>query len=623
MLIVRNLYLFLFLLLYSTTALGITKNTTSQKNSNKEKFILNYYDTVIDSLTSHKLFDKKDINNVLQLIKASQQLTVSQHLKFNNYLAYYHLINLNFKESIQFCQKNLSLRFPKNKNNELTIAYTYYFYGNCLLNQGNYKKAIQYSQFAIKTFEKHKFVDGWSKCKMLLANIYFYLKSYKDAENEINEGIQLFQQNKTNNYYMLVLTKIKILRAFKVQESISEIIKTYQELKNKPEIDDFFKIEINVYYIEFLINNNKLELAKKIIDETQPLVEKKNTIRSSDMFNWILADYNFATNSPLSNKSYFLNRITKSKKENDHQTLRNIYYYLKQDAYLSKNLEDLYYYTNEYELASKKISSDETKSEILELKTKYETEKKEQLLALNELQIDKKNRTIIILFSTSLTFILFGLFIYSNFKNYKRKENEELKKHFTVKLLENMEEERKRIAKELHDGINHELLTLKHNKPFSEHEINNKIDQIIEDVRSISRNLHPVMFEKIGLESSVKNLIERLKINNNFFITSEISYTNCLHSKQEIQLFRVIQEGLNNIIKYSNAHAAKVTLVEKEDFLYLEIKDNGIGFKFEEQLKSKKSFGIHSIIERIHSINGEIKFISNQSGTTIKIKIKK
>lgn len=186
-----------------------------------------------------------------------------------------------------------------------------------------------------------------------------------------------------------------------------------------------------------------------------------------------------------------------------------------------------------------------------------------------------------------------------------------------------MEEERKRIAKELHDGINHELLTLKHNKPFSEHEINNKIDQIIEDVRSISRNLHPVMFEKIGLESSVKNLIERLKINNNFFITSEISYTNCLHSKQEIQLFRVIQEGLNNIIKYSNAHAAKVTLVEKEDFLYLEIKDNGIGFKFEEQLKSKKSFGIHSIIERIHSINGEIKFISNQSGTTIKIKIKK
>ena len=131
------------------------------------------------------------------------------------------------------------------------------------------------------------------------------------------------------------------------------------------------------------------------------------------------------------------------------------------------------------------------------------------------------------------------------------------------------------------------------------------------------------MFEKIGFEINIKNLVQQMKITNDFFITCEIDYFNSLKNTEEIQLFRVIQEALTNIIKYSNAHAAKVTILENSKSIYVEIKDNGIGFNVEEKLKSKKSFGIHSIIERIHSINGNVNFISNKNGTIIKIKIKK
>jgi two-component system, NarL family, sensor kinase len=596
----------------------VKKYSSSEKNN-----LLNYYNSTIDSLTFNKIFIEKDILNIESLLKSQINLSQLQQLKFNNYLSYYHLINNNLFESIKYSKKNIA-KITKTTQEQDAIGYSYYFLANCLLNQGNNKSALINTQKAINIFEKLNNIDGLTKCNMLLANIYFYLKTYADAENIIDNGLKYFEnKEKNNNYYMLLLTKIKILRAYKQSEAIELIINTYHDLKNNNKIDLTYTIDTNIYYIEFLIENNKQAFAKQIILETAPLVAKKDAKRSTDMFNWILADFDFSTDTPLSNRKYFIKRITESEESQDYQNLTNIYHYLKYDAYLLKDFEKLYEYSIAYDLAIKKISNDETKAEMVELKTKYESEKKEQLLAIKELQIDKKNKTIFILFSATILLFLLGLLLYSFYKNRRRKENEILKNHFTNKLLENIEEERKRIAKDLHDGVNHELLTLKNSNTHNKLEIENKIDSIIEDIRAISRNLHPAMFEKIGLAISVKNLIEQFKVANDFFITCEVDYFNSLKSSDEIQLFRVIQEALTNVIKYSNAHAAKVTIIENTKLILVEIKDNGIGFNVEEKLKSKKSFGIHSIIERVHSINGDVNFISNKNGTIIKIKIKK
>ncbi len=615
---------YLFPIIIAINFFAYPNEGKEKKYSSKEKNnLLNYYNSTIDSLTFNKIFIEKDILNIESLLNSQINLSLLQQLKFNNYLSYYHLINNNLNESIKYSKKNIS-KVAKTSEEQDAIGYSYYFSANCLLNQGKNKPALINTQKAIDIFEKSSNIDGLTKCKMLLANIYFYLKTYSDAEKTINNSLKYFEnKEKNNNYYMLLLTKIKILRAYKPNDAAELIINTYHELKNKKEIDLTYTIDTNIYYIEFLIENNKQAFAKQILLETKPLVAKKNAKRSSDMFNWILADFDFSTNSPLSNRDYFIKRISESEASEDYQNLTNIYHYLKYDAYLLKDVEKLYEYSIAYDNAIKKISNDETKAEILELKTKYDTEKKEKLIAVKELQLDKKNKTIFILVSASIVLLFIGLLFYNFNINKRRKENEILKNHFTNRLLDNIEEERKRIAKDLHDGINHELLTLKNNNNFSRNEIEDKIDSIIEDIRSISRNLHPVMFEKIGLATSIKNLIEQLKITNNFFITCEIDYFDSLKNTEEIQLFRVIQEALTNIIKYSNAHAAKVTILENTKSIYVEIKDNGVGFNVEEKLKSKKSFGIHSIIERIHSINGNVNFISNKNGTIIKIKIKK
>ena len=154
-------------------------------------------------------------------------------------------------------------------------------------------------------------------------------------------------------------------------------------------------------------------------------------------------------------------------------------------------------------------------------------------------------------------------------------------------------------------------------------ELNAKVDTIINDIRGISRNLHPVMFDKIGLEPNIEQLVERIQQQNDFMVSTEINYKGSLSSANELQIYRIIQEALTNIIKYAKAHAGKITIEENKEQIFIEIKDNGKGFNVKEALNSGKSFGLHNIIERSRVVGGEAKISSSTEGTVIHLNIPK
>ncbi len=208
-------------------------------------------------------------------------------------------------------------------------------------------------------------------------------------------------------------------------------------------------------------------------------------------------------------------------------------------------------------------------------------------------------------------------------KQKKLKLEKQNAQQYTKQLLEKTEEERKRIASDLHDSVSHELLSLKNSFEEKTDVTNNKIDAIINDIRIISRNLHPIMFDKIGLKASVEQLVERAQSVNDFMVTADVDYNNSLSINDELQVYRIIQEALSNIIKYANAVAAKITVSQKNNTLFVEIKDNGKGFNVTETLNGKNAFGLHNIIERSRAIGGEAKIISDKNGTIISIEIKK
>ena len=273
------------------------------------------------------------------------------------------------------------------------------------------------------------------------------------------------------------------------------------------------------------------------------------------------------------------------------------------------------------------------------LNTVYKQE--EHLSALKDRELkyqQEKNKINEKLYQSSLkneqqkNFILIGILLtLSGFVAYfilwQRKKQLQLEKernlHYTKQLLEKTEEERKRIAGDLHDSINYELLSLKKSDKQDPVMVNTKIDQIINDVRIISRNLHPVMFDKIGLEPNIEQLIERFQAQHNLMVSTEFDYQGSLSSEAELQLYRIIQEALTNIIKYAKAHAAKITLTESAEKIHLQIRDNGVGFDVAKTLSSTQAFGLHNIIERSRIIGGTTQLHSSSEGSVIDIEIAK
>lgn len=262
----------------------------------------------------------------------------------------------------------------------------------------------------------------------------------------------------------------------------------------------------------------------------------------------------------------------------------------------------------------------------------FESEKK-------DLEISKQQKNIQLLsaenqlknqwlFFGSIALLAIFLMIYLWRSKKYAKKREALQKQFSQNLINNIEQERKRISSELHDGIGQNLLLIK-NKAQTEAGENDidlsLIKDTINDVRNISHRLHPFRFEKLGLIASIKYTIETFQKNSNIFYSEDIQNPKQSISKdKEIFIYRMIQECLNNVEKHSQAKACKVSLLEQPTYIIFEIKDNGVGFDVSNNSGLLDSLGMKTLKERAQLIGAKLSIHSTKGkGTTTQIKVYK
>lgn len=204
------------------------------------------------------------------------------------------------------------------------------------------------------------------------------------------------------------------------------------------------------------------------------------------------------------------------------------------------------------------------------------------------------------------------------------REKKELSQQFSRKLIDSQEQERKRIAGELHDGIGQDLLIIKHRvmlamedaSKLSEHlqEIAEISDEAIDDVRRLSRDLRPYQLERVGLTESLntmlKSISESAAVNIHFSIDPLDGF---IPSEHEINLYRIVQEGLNNVLKHAEAKNAEVSIRRKNGELSLTICDDGKGFDARALRKERSSggFGLIGMGERIQMMEGTFEIQSS------------
>ncbi|MFN7912757.1 MAG: two-component regulator propeller domain-containing protein [Bacteroidota bacterium] len=188
---------------------------------------------------------------------------------------------------------------------------------------------------------------------------------------------------------------------------------------------------------------------------------------------------------------------------------------------------------------------------------------------------------------------------------------------FSNLMIKAQEEEKLRISRDLHDDLGQELSFYRMNFVVQE-EAKNAIDRIIEKVRTISYNLRPIKAIDADIKENLETLINSIKKDTIFF-SYEIESILDLTQEEEINIYRITQEAINNIIKHSKANNARVTLTKHGKFVVLEILDDGMGFLINNKTKT---VGLKSMKERANLINAKLNIAALEKGTKITLKLK-
>lgn len=212
-------------------------------------------------------------------------------------------------------------------------------------------------------------------------------------------------------------------------------------------------------------------------------------------------------------------------------------------------------------------------------------------------------------------------------------QRKKLDQENVTKILLAQDKEKERIARDVHDTLGQNLTsavlqlqniknTLKadHTEILESIEIALKcVNEAISESRGISRSLMPQTVQKFGLASGIESIL--MLLNNktiDFEFDNQIEFMR-FEAQKELALFRIAQESINNILKYSRAKNAKITLKNEANVLIMQIEDNGIGFDLN-AAENQKGIGIESIRTRTKAIGAKLELKSSPDvGTSIKI----
>lgn len=196
-------------------------------------------------------------------------------------------------------------------------------------------------------------------------------------------------------------------------------------------------------------------------------------------------------------------------------------------------------------------------------------------------------------------------------------------------MLEGQENERRRIIKELHDGVGQMLTAIRmqvdslESEKERREEIKAYINEAIAEVKRISYHVMPQAIVDFGLEAALKGLCDTIKKFSSLSIDFRYirEFEHKLDFEISIAVFRIAQEGLNNIVKHAGATTVNLHVLDKEDELYFILEDNGKGFD-ENELISNPGSGLRNIRERVVLLNGSVEIhTAIDKGTSIEIHI--
>lgn len=553
--------------------------------------------------------------------------------------------------------------------------------GIVLFEKGQYAKAQHLYLSSIEEFKKVGYLRGIAANHNNLGNIYLYYKDLDRCIEQYLKSVTIFEDindtvsiiNAYNNIGTILYSNkqyrkslgyleeaknlsLKTADSSFITDTYLNISNSYYKLGDTLNGDKYINLALNNVepesdmYIAIMVYNT---YSDYLIDKGLKVEALKYAKLSFDLARKTQNPYNICAALLHMGEKSMLNKQQSKAEEYLNQAVQisidNNLTELLEHAHI--NLSKLYESRGDYKSAyhevirSNKIrdvlNQKDREQIIQELETKYQTMKKEQLIAEKDIKITNQKMTIIWIIIT-VSGIVFTLLLGLSYIQLKRKILINQLQHVeTEKEIQNMkylidgeEKERLRLARELHDGVNGSLGAIKllasaeasksadtsgkWSKIFS------MIDQVSNEVREISHNLMPDVIIRLGLQEAVRGYIRKLNNNNIDFDLQFYGNIELIDNSLKITMYRIVQELSRNIIAHSHATECIIQLNKHEDSVSLSVEDNGTGFNVNEIRESKASggIGLHSIYSRIELLGGKIDIQSEKnSGTSFQIEL--
>jgi two-component system NarL family sensor kinase len=561
--------------------------------------------------------------------------------------------------------------------------------------QGKYEEALNLNLQSVELAEEYGTPIQLAACLGNVANSYLYLERYEDAIEYFLRASEVISNTGNSQYQCILFNNLAIIYLKLDQaEKAREYAQKALDIANK--IDNVYNIGISLdnlalTYIELQqpdLSLPYLEQALEVANKSENLFLKESILIHFAEANQQLGQ--FEKILPYAEEGLQLAKDLEDISGEATAYLKLGYYYLYRNrmnkafeyAYLSENaaasinlqeqlanaylLQGQISLANKDYIASQKYLFKHDSIEILtvnqrilnniqELDAKYETEKKERQInqlehetALQELRLRQNKLVLLILSGIIFTILTISFLLFRSYRQKQlilKQENElherkiaefETEKQLSIAeaMLKGQDEERTRLARDLHDGLGGMLTGIK----LSFMNLRELMAPCLEDqqlfdrgldmldgssmeLRRVAHNLMPEVLLKFGLDSSINDLCENITQNGGLKVSYQSTGLDNFNPDQNVSviIYRLVQELMNNILRHASAGQAFVQLDFHDSNLGITVEDNGIGFDTSLLLTSA-GIGWRNIRNRVEYLTGKIDIQSvPERGTTVNI----
>jgi signal transduction histidine kinase len=599
-----------------------------------------------------------DIPNLEKIKYAEEALSLSEKLNFQmgiitskRAIGQYYIALGKYEEGLKYL--NDALLLAEKSKDKIVMATIHNAMGTSCFYMGNFQASLSHFIRSAALFDKLKKPESLAEVAHNMGLVYYRTKDYQKARDYNNQAGIIYQQLKDTlgfsytqsqfgniaydeHKYDTALVYYK--RALKLTEKLKDPSYTITSLVGIGNV----LFETGHYNEAMIYDRRVLEIARKIDDQNSVTIALLN-----------LGKEYVALNKLDKSIEVLKEALLVAKKTGAKENEADAYSYLSETYEKKNDFKNALVYSRLYKQLNDSIFNEENAERINTLSAKYETEKKEKAIALlnaelsgkqekQELlnaKVKEKNIIILSLIGGALLLFISVLLFFSHQKlkqkNKFQAELNEQQKNTASIVIQMQENERNRIARELHDGIGTFLSTLKINLQALENNLADKkmipyktntglIDKTAAELRKITKGLSNEVLLENGLAYAIQELVESINASGAMqlkLLTHGIDGR--FDPILETNLYRIAQELINNSLRHSQATKVTLQLIDHDSFILLMLEDNGVGFTPQISGKNYTSgMGLRNIKNRIDFLGGTLKIESGlKKGSTFIVEV--